>query len=46
MDFQPDKYSDVPIVANIRLAIVGNAMMQLIDFRFHNRKSPMAAKNN
>jgi hypothetical protein len=31
--------SDIPIVADIRLAIVGNAMMLLIDYGFHNRKS-------
>jgi hypothetical protein len=38
--------SDVPIVADIRLAIVGNATMLLINSGFHNRKSPTSAKNN
>jgi hypothetical protein len=38
--------SDVPIVSNIRLAIVGNATMLLIDSAFHNQKSLMSAKNN
>jgi hypothetical protein len=38
--------SDVPIVADIRLAIVGNATMLLIDSAFHNRKSPMSVKKN
>jgi hypothetical protein len=31
--------SDVPIVADIRLAIVGNATVLLIDSSFHNQKS-------
>jgi hypothetical protein len=38
--------SDVPIVADIQLAIVGDAMMLLIDSGFHNRKSLTSAKNN
>jgi hypothetical protein len=38
--------SDVQIVADIRLAMVGNATMLLIDSSFHNRKSPTSAKNN
>jgi hypothetical protein len=36
----------VTIVADIQLAIVGNATMPLIDSCFYNWKSPMMVKNN
>jgi hypothetical protein len=38
--------SDVTIVGDIRLAIVENETMLLIDSKFNNRKSLKSARNN